>query len=303
MRRAVQAALTPPTGPVFISLPVDIQLEMAENLDLRPPRLPDRRVRPPAAALREAAEMLVQARNPAILAGSRVVEAGAVEELVALAERLGAPVMAEQQTSHGRPPMPLDHPLYTGMLPLWSPDIRQRLEDHDVIFAVGINLLRLYIYFEPENPFPEGSRLIHLDADPGELGKNYPLDLALLGDPKAGLDELSQLVVERLPELQIEAAAQRLADFGMQRLAEQERLRAEIEASWDLRQMTPLALMGALARALPPEAVVVEEAPTTPQNNLLERLGVLGDPAGASPTGVGPWLGGGLRRRRQAGLA
>mgnify|MGYP002066241149 CR=1 FL=1 len=82
-------------------------------------------------ALQKAAEMLTKARNPAILAGSRVVEAGAVEELVTLAETLGAPVMAEQQTSHARPPMPLDHPLYTGMLPLWSPDIRQRLQGHD----------------------------------------------------------------------------------------------------------------------------------------------------------------------------
>ena len=278
VRRAVQAALTPPTGPVFLSLPVDIQLETAQGLDLRPPQLPDRRIRPPAEALHQAAEMLAQAKNPAILAGSRVTEAGAVGELVALAERLGAPVMAEQQTSHSRPPMPLDHPLYTGILPLWSPDIRERLEGHDVIFAVGMNLLRLYIYHEPANPFPEGTRLIHLDADPGELGKNYPLDLALLGDPKVGLGELAQVVAEILPAWQVEASIGRRASYLAQRVAEQERLHAEIEASWNERPMTPIALMGALARSLPPEAAVVEEAATT-HNNLLERLGVLADPA------------------------
>ena len=278
VRRAVQAALTPPTGPVFLSLPVDIQLETAHELDLRPPRLPDRRIRPPADALRQAAEMLAQAQNPAILAGSRVTEAGAVEELVALAEHLGAPVMAEQQTSHGRPPMPLDHPLYSGILPLWSPEIRERLAGHDVILAVGMNLLRLYIYHEPANPFPEESRLIHMDADPRELGKNYLLDLALLGDPKAGLGELSQIVAEILPASQREAAAGRLAANAARRAAEQERLLAEIEASWEELPMTPIALMGALARVLPPETAVVEEAATT-HNNLLERLGVLNDPA------------------------
>jgi benzoylformate decarboxylase len=278
VRRAVQAALTPPTGPVFMSLPVDIQLETAPELDLRPPRLPNRRIRPPADALRQAAEMLAQAQNPAILAGSRVVEAGAVNELVALAEVLGAPVMSEQQTSHGRPPVPLDHPLYMSILPLWSPDIRQCLEGHDVIFAVGMNLLRLYIYHEPENPFPEESRLIHLDADPWELGKNYPLDLALLGDPRAGLAELSQVVTEILPAEGIEAAAARRQVYASQRTAEKERLLSQIDSSWEARPMSPMALMGALALALPPEAAVVEEAATT-HYNLLERLGVLNDPA------------------------
>ena len=52
MRRAIQVALTPPTGPVFMSLPVDVQMELAEELDLTPPKLPDHGVRPPLAALR-----------------------------------------------------------------------------------------------------------------------------------------------------------------------------------------------------------------------------------------------------------
>ena len=47
MRRAMQTALTPPTGPVFMSLPVDVQMAVADELDLTPARLPDRRVRPP----------------------------------------------------------------------------------------------------------------------------------------------------------------------------------------------------------------------------------------------------------------
>ena len=85
VRRALQTALTPPTGPVFMSLPVDIQLENAEGLDLTAPHIPDRRVRPPLDALNRAAEILVQARTPAILIGSRVVEADAVAELTLLA--------------------------------------------------------------------------------------------------------------------------------------------------------------------------------------------------------------------------
>ncbi len=279
VRRAVQVALTPPTGPVFLSLPVDVQLESADGLDLTPPHIPDRRVRPPLDALHKVAEILAQARNPAILAGSRVTEAGAVAELVMLAEQLGAPVLTESTTSHGRLPMPADHPLYAGILPFWAPDVRQRLADFDTIFVVGMNLLRLYIYREPACPIPEHIRLIHLDADPWELGKNYPVEVGLLGDPKAGLAELAQRVSEIGPAEQVRAAAQRREEYAAQRAAEREVLLAEMNAQRDQRPMTPLTFMGALSRVLPPNAAVVEEAITT-HNNLLERLGVLRDPSG-----------------------
>ena len=91
VRRAVQTALTPPTGPVFMSIPVDVQMADAAGLDLSAASPLDARVRPPAAAVAAAAARLAQCRNPAILAGSRVTEADAVAELVALAERLGRP--------------------------------------------------------------------------------------------------------------------------------------------------------------------------------------------------------------------
>jgi benzoylformate decarboxylase len=278
-RRVVQTALTPPTGPVFVSLPVDVQLEQADGLDLFPPHIPDRRVRPALGAVRAAAGLLAQARNPAILAGSRVMEASAVAELVTVAERLGAPVVAEQQTSHGRLPMPADHPLYAGTLPLWSPDVHRRLEGFDVILAVGMNLLRLFMYQEPACAIPEHIRLIHLDADPWEIGKNYPVEIGLLGDPKAGLAELAQRLSETQSKKQARRAEQRMAEYSSRRAAEREALLAEIETQWEQRPMTPVAFMGALCRVLPPHAAVVEEA-VTAHANLLETLGVLADPTG-----------------------
>ena len=71
--------------------------------------------------------MLLGAKNPGILAGSRVVERNAVDELARLAERLGAPVIGESGTTHGRLAFPPHHPLYDQCLPLWSPEIRERL--------------------------------------------------------------------------------------------------------------------------------------------------------------------------------
>jgi benzoylformate decarboxylase len=258
---------------------VDIQLEDVDGLDLFPPQICDRRVRPPLDAVSRAAELLAHAQEPAILAGSRVTEAGAVAELIALAEQLGAPVFAEQQTSHGRLPMPADHPLYGGTLPLWSPDVRQRLEGFDVILVVGMNLLRFFIYREPARAIPEHIRLVHLDADPWEIGKNYPAEVGLVGDPKAGLAELARLLLERQPPEQVRRAEQRCEEYSARRAAEREALMAEMEAQREQRPMTTMAFMGALCAALPGNVAVVEEAATT-HADLLERLGVFTDPTG-----------------------
>lgn len=279
VRRAVQTALTPPTGPVFLSLPVDVQMEAVDGLDLSPPHVPDRRVRPPLEALRQAAEILSDARNPAILAGCRVTEAGAVAELVAVAERLGAPVWSESATSHGRLAVPADHPLYAGALPLWSPEVRSCLADNDVVFVVGMDLLRLYIHHEPARPIPEHIRLIQLDADVRQIGKNYPVEVGMQGDPKVGLAELNSLLTELMSADQVRAAQERGEQKTAQRAAEREALEAAIQEQKDQRPMTAMTAMSTLAQALPRNAAVVEEAVTTHQH-LLKRMGAMKDPSG-----------------------
>jgi benzoylformate decarboxylase len=287
VRRAVQTALTPPTGPVFLALPVDLQMEACTGLDLTPPRVPDRRVRPPSEALRQAAALLAAAHHPVILAGSRVTEAGAIADLVAIAELLGAPVFVESGTSHGRLPFPPAHPLYGGCLPLWSPEVRQRLDDFDVALVAGMSLLRSYIYHEPARALPEHLKLVQLDEDPWQLGKTYPIDVGLIGDTRAGLAELQRFLVEALSPVsptakgaggEREAARVRREQYGRQHQAARAELAALIENEKASRPMTPLALMGALARVLPPDAAVVEEAATT-TNAVLERLGAIQDPA------------------------
>jgi benzoylformate decarboxylase len=279
VRRAIQTALTPPTGPVFLALPVDVQMEKCAGLDLSPPSQTDRRVRPSLDALRLAASVLAQAKNPAILAGSRVTECDAIREMTAVAERLGAPVFAEQATAHGRVPFPTDHPLYSESLPLWSPEVRRTLADFDVLLVVGMNLLRSYIYHEPSRPIPEQIRLVQMDNDPWQLAKNYPIEVGLLGDLKAGLAEMDPLLANALTGPQVAASQSRLERYAAARREKQETLKKKIAAENERRPMTPLTLMAALAKVLPANAAVVEEAVTT-TNGTLERLGALKDPVG-----------------------
>ncbi len=271
LRRAIQTALTPPTGPVFLSIPIDVQREVAE-LDLTlAPRL-DVHVRPPIEALRRAAEALATAKNPGILAGSRVVERNAVAELVAIAERLGAPAISESGTTHGRLGFPADHPLYGQCLPLWSPEVRERLAEFDVLLVCGMDLLRQYVYHEPSRAIPENLRLIHLDEDAWQIGKNYPPEIGLLGNTKAGLAELDQLLAATMTPAQGALARTRRAAREAKHLAQRKQLQAEFHKQLDARPLTPLAMMGSIARVLPENVVVIEEAVTT-TNTYLERLG------------------------------
>jgi benzoylformate decarboxylase len=279
LRRAVQLALTPPTGPVFLSLPMDLQMADAGDLDLTPPGLLSHRVRPPLDALRAAAVVLAAAANPAILVGSRVAEADAVVELVAVAERLGAPVFSEPGHSHGRLSFPADHPLYGQTIPLWAPEIARRLADFDVLLVAGMDLLREYVYHGPQPAIPRHLRLIHLDENPYQIGKNYPVEVGLLGDSKVGLAELDVLLAEQMSPDDCQRAAERGEARARTHLEIQARLHDQIAQQRNIRPMTPSVLMESLSRVLPPDVAVIEEAVTT-TGSLFQRLGALKNTSG-----------------------
>lgn len=278
IRRAVQTALMPPSGPVFLSIPIDVQREVGD-FDLTPPRPINPRIRPPREELERAAQVLAAAKNPGILAGSRVLEADAVEELVELAELLGAPVLSESGTTHGRLAFPCTHPLSAAALPIYAPEIEQRLSEFDVLFVVGMDVFRLYVYFEPSRVIPDHTRLIHMDQDPWQLGKNYPTEVSICGNPQPGLEELDSILRETMTPAQRESAAKRGRERGDAHRKMREQLQQRANDEWKQRPLTPLAAMSALARVFPKNGAVIEEAVTS-TGTALERLGAIHDPTG-----------------------
>jgi benzoylformate decarboxylase len=280
IRRAVQTAMMPPSGPVFLSLPLDVQMAEAEGLDLTPPRWPDALVRPPLDALRKAAALLAEARNPGILVGSRICEADAVGALIAVAERLGAQVIHEATTSHGRCSFPCDHPLAAGTLPFWSPEVRRRLAEFDVLLVAGMKLLQQYIYHEPSQALPEHIRLVQLDDDPWELNKNYPVEVGVVGHPRPSLSELASLLRAVMSPQQVQAAQARLLSHDRQRKRQRDQLRRQAQGQRELRPLTPLCVMESLSQVLPDDVAVIEEAPTTTMGGYFERVGALKNTSG-----------------------
>jgi benzoylformate decarboxylase len=255
VHRAVKVATAPPTGPVFLSLPMDV-LKAEKEIDLGAPTRVDPRLRASREAIESAAEILRGARNPFILAGDAVARGDAHPELARVAELLGAPVY--QQTVSGTCNFPSSHPLSLGPLPRVQKVARKILQDADVLFSVGADLMTMSLPSELE-PVPPGLSIIHLHLDPWEIGKNYPARLGILGDPKETLQEMERALRDRLPpEKQKEAIvrAERIRQ-GKEKRASELRERAHQER--DLIPIRPLALMEAVADTLPPNAVVVDE--------------------------------------------
>ena len=216
------------------------------------------RIRGDESAVEAAAEILARAERPLILAGDAVAQSDAHAELVAVAEALGAPVYAEGVANTAS--FPASHPLFRGSFVRLAPAVRQVLSDADVLFSVGADLITLSLPSEID-PMPPGLEVIHLDTDPWELGKNYPASVAILGDPKATLpDLLAELEARLTPARRRAAPRAARRDAARPRRATPRSCRARARGEAQRAPITSLALMSAVADALPPDAVVVDES-------------------------------------------
>jgi benzoylformate decarboxylase len=256
VRRAAKTAFAHPSGPVFISLPVDV-LNAERELDLLEPTRIAPRVRGDKAAIEAAAELLANARRPILIAGDAVAHGDALAELAEVAELVGSPVYTECVPSTCA--FPFTHPLYQGSFPRLGPSIRSILMQHDLLFSVGGDLFTLSLPSDVE-PMPEGLPVIHLDVDPWEIGKNYPARVAILGEPKATLPDLAEALRQRLTPAARQEAAVRFAKSRAAMEARRRGLREQAAAEAGRTPITPLALVAAIVDAMPDDAVVVEEA-------------------------------------------
>jgi benzoylformate decarboxylase len=255
VHRAVKTALAPPTGPVFLALPGDV-LKNDADIDLLEPTRVAPRLRGDAAAVAAAADMLAKAERPVIIAGDAVAQSRAHKELIALAEAIAAPVYTEFVPNSAS--FPASHPLYRGSMTRSQAGVREVLDRHDLLFSVGGDL---FTWSLPSaiDPWPAGLPLIHLDTDPWQIGKNYPAQVAILGDPKATLPEITAGVSARMTASAKSAVSARLKSMTDTIKKDREAFRAKARALAGKTPVQPLALLEAIGAMLPKNAVVIEE--------------------------------------------
>ncbi len=198
LHRAFNAMLTGRPGPVHIEVPMDVQAASAEVAlhDLER-RMPQGRVHPDPDAVEAAARVLAGAKRPVIVIGGGLITAEASAELVELAEKVQAAVVT---TWNGKGGFPEDHRLFAGAVGQTGTTAGNQIAaGADVVLAVGCRFTdwsassyRKGVSFS----LPPG-KLIHIDIDPYEIGKNYPAEVGIVADAKPALADLVQAVDAR----------------------------------------------------------------------------------------------------------
>ncbi|NQV58822.1 MAG: thiamine pyrophosphate-binding protein [Alphaproteobacteria bacterium] len=293
MRRAAKIALTPPTGPVFISLPGDI-LNMEAAIDLGESTRVDAASRPSDASLESLAARLLQAQRPVIIAGHEIIASDAFGEAVQLAEMLGAPVY--QQTVNDGAHFPSEHPAFMGSLNRNQGYVRDVLSSYDLLICLGADLLRMSVYSEID-PLPADLAVIQIGQRDWEMGKNHAVELALRGDVKETVAALLPILSARGGQDLTDRAKTSLAtvaagNWSVQREAARTKFVEMASAS----PIEPDWLMMRLVDLLPDDAIVVDEGIVSTRCllNFLairDRYGYFGNASGGIGWGIAAALG------------
>jgi len=260
VHRAVKVALTPPTGPVFISLPGDI-LDAQAPVDLGHPTRVDAEVRPSDAALEKLADRLLAARNPVLIAGHELATRDALQEAAQLAEILGAAVW--QQTVPYAAQFLSEHAAFVGQLTRSQIQVRGWLQPHDLLVCLGADVLRMSVH-NPVDALPDSMPIVQISERDWELGKNYPTEIAINANVKQTLLALNSVLRARMSAAQKASASARLAEIAKNNWnVKRARACADAAKLESTRPMDPKVLMMRIAEALPRNVVVVEEGLTS----------------------------------------
>jgi len=232
-------------GPVLIDFPVDVQKEEAEvDLDVEVELVGYRPTTDPhPLQVKRAAELLLNAERPAILAGGGVIISGASKELIDLAEYLSAPIAV---TLMGKGAVPEDHPLYLGMVGMHGSAVANKIIlEADVLLAVGTRFSdRSTGKFEE---FCKEAKIIHVDIDAAEIGKNIKPHIPIVSDAKKALKAIYNAVRKLSPKMERSTWMQRIR-WMREKLAS-----IPVSSSSPLR---PKEVIEEIRRQLPPDGIV-----------------------------------------------
>ena len=228
--RAYHMAVQRPRGPVFISVPED---DWDVETTLPEIRTVNDEVAPNPVALRELVARLDKSTHPVIVAGAAVAQAGAWDEIIALAERLEAPVWASPMSA--RCSFPENHRLFAGFLPPVRSQLRARLEGADMVLVLGAPVFLYHVH--TEGPYiPPDTTLYQLTEDPQHAARS-PVGTSIVCSLRLGLQQL----LEHVPR------SARSPGKG--------RTRVPVPAATD--PINGEYLMAAIAQTMPEDAIVV----------------------------------------------
>ena len=262
LRHAFRVATSGKMGPVLLDIPRDLLPGAEVELELLPPdayRSGQTRARGDWGLIQRAADLLAAARRPVILAGGGVQWSNAGEVVCRLAELTGAAIV----TSYGRADaVPSDHPNFLGHLGrLGSAEGIEAVREADVILAVGTRLGQSTTFYD-NRYIPADARIIQIEIDPEEIGRNYPVAVGIEGDAGAVAEGLLAELRRRGPRGDIADGPQWAEEVRGWAARRAERLRGEERLGG--RPMKPQRVYAELRKVMPRDAIVALDAGLAP---------------------------------------
>ena len=258
LRQAFRVATSGKMGPVLVDIPRDLLPGAEIDLDLLPPqnyRSGQTRSRGDRDLIDRASRTLLSAERPVIVAGGGIQWSNAGEEVAQLANLLGAAVV----TSYGRADaVPSDHPLFLGHLGrLGAEEGIEAVRQADVILAAGTRLGQSTTFYD-NRYIPADTRIVQIEIDPQELGRNYPVEVGIEGDAGAVLREILDQIRDQEPR----PNARWVSDIHDWASRRQDRLDAEARDSSS--PIKPQRVYGELRKVMPRDAIVALDAGLAP---------------------------------------
>ena len=252
LRRAFNEANSHPKGPVYVGFTANA-LEGIADMNIVPSGKVHDEVIPSPTGILEAAKLLSQAKNPALMVGDRVSDDNAISESVDIAELLG---MAVFQSRGAEVSFPTTHPQYQGMHSLRSQESRESLKEFDVILTVGMDTLDELFYWG-DVILDESQKLIHIDPIPGRVGRSEPTDVGIISNCKTGLAELISEVSKTVDQNIVKARKSQVVSDA---LSQKEAYEESVKAKWNSTPMSPARMMYELSNAIPKDSIVVDDS-------------------------------------------
>lgn len=259
LRRAIKIATTPPTGPVFLALPMDV-LDAPNTEEVRPTSLLATRTVPEPALVTQAARLLAGAQHPIIIVGDGVAFSQAQPELTRVAELWGAAVWVADSSEVN---LSEAHPHFRGELGHMFGTYSQPI----TVQADAVLICGTYVFPEVfpalEGAFAPGARIVHIDLDTDAIAKNFPVDLGLVSDPQLTLAQLVGSLEREMSAAQKQAAEQRSRQLSAEKHREEQTQRQADQARWEAMPMPASRFMAELAELAPDDVIIFDEAITT----------------------------------------
>ena len=234
MQRAFKMAMQHPRGPVLVSLPQNL-MSQEIKFDGRPKSSIYSKTRPDIKSLEKAFDIIKASKNPVIMVESGITRCNALDEVVKFAELTGSRVYQAWMSDVN---FPVRHPLYLGDLDPSQPGTKETLKDADLLIGIGCSLFSPSFY-NSEEILPLNIKVIHIDENPWELGKNMVTDCGIQGDIKAALTDLNNLLEKELAGKIKEDIEKRKMETGNQKACMNGRLEKLIE---DEKENSPIAV-------------------------------------------------------------